>query len=280
MAITPVASTDPVSPLENLFNTQAAALQAQIIYNSTADLASLNGITATAGLTYVVLEGGALFVGDGTKFVQLTNAKFATTGARDTAYAKASAAYKVQGATATDNTTYTTYTYLTSYNSSTNAGGALAAGWYPTSGNKPRAVVQKSAVQAMTTTATPVVWNTTGAVADRFGLSSVVNTTRLTAPAAGLYQLSGVLAGPSAGIGVLPTARLNAAGVLTGGTAVAMLGAPGSYNTGVLGWASLLGYVPMAAGDYVEVFCALTASGNLQPTSFICLEYLEPRSLL
>lgn len=45
-----------------------------------------------------VTEGGALFFWAGTAWEQLSVAKFASTAARDTAYAKASAAYRVTGA--------------------------------------------------------------------------------------------------------------------------------------------------------------------------------------
>lgn len=120
MAITPVVNTDPVSPLENLFNTQATALEAEmaavsagLAYKSTADLASLHGLTATQGLTYVVTEGGALFVGNGTVFVQVTKATFASTTARDTAYAKASGVYKLSGVLALDTSTGITSRYNT-----------------------------------------------------------------------------------------------------------------------------------------------------------------------
>lgn len=68
-----------------------------------ADLAALAALPTgelLAGDLARVTAGGAIFVWSGSAWVQATQASFASVAARDTAYAKASAAYRVVGATA------------------------------------------------------------------------------------------------------------------------------------------------------------------------------------
>lgn len=60
-----------------------------------ADLDALAELGGPEGATTTVVEGGAEFVRRGGKWVQVTPAVFASASDRDTAYAKASAAYRV-----------------------------------------------------------------------------------------------------------------------------------------------------------------------------------------
>ena len=92
-------STDSFGPLETSFATLAASVQTALNATKTyrtADLNSLAAITAMAsGALATVIEGGASFGYDGSVWQQKTDAIFASTAARDTAYAKAGGAYRV-----------------------------------------------------------------------------------------------------------------------------------------------------------------------------------------
>lgn len=93
----------PIAPLENLFLQLATSVNVAFTnggVNKVADLAALGAISGALGDAYKVAEGGAIFIHDGTKFVQRTPAAFSSAANRDTAYAKASGAYRVPGATA------------------------------------------------------------------------------------------------------------------------------------------------------------------------------------
>jgi hypothetical protein len=87
--------------------------------------APVNGDSAT------VADGGELMSRVGGVWKQKTPAAFATANARDTAYAKGSAAFLVQGAQVwrTDNNWLEEYSAI--YNAATNLPGRVAAGWYP-----------------------------------------------------------------------------------------------------------------------------------------------------
>lgn len=99
--ITYPTSGDAVSPLETVFATQAASVQAALTsFRNTklslvvADLTALAAVTGmSSGQLAIVTEGGAVWEYNGTTWVQQTIAQFATTSARDTAYAKASGVY-------------------------------------------------------------------------------------------------------------------------------------------------------------------------------------------
>lgn len=101
--ITYPVSTDAVAPLETVFATMATSVQTALSnFRSSklnlvvADLAALALVTGmSVGQLAIVTEGGAVFEYNGTTWVQQTIAQFSTTGARDTAYAKASSAYLV-----------------------------------------------------------------------------------------------------------------------------------------------------------------------------------------
>lgn len=105
-------STDAVAPLESVFATLAISIQNALNKHpfATADLASLAAITGmAAGDLAEVIEGGAIFRYSGTGWVQATAATFGSASARDTAYAKASGAFRVAQAEAivtADNISY------------------------------------------------------------------------------------------------------------------------------------------------------------------------------
>lgn len=118
---------------------------------SAADLAELATLGGIEGETKIVREGGAQFERTAGSWVQRTPATFASSSARDTAYAKASAAYRVQGALVFRSDTGWTEQYFGTYNSSTNTGGAKTAGWFPVTGPLPGgSQVRSAAAQSLT----------------------------------------------------------------------------------------------------------------------------------
>jgi hypothetical protein len=91
-------ATAPVAPLENLFLQMATSINTafgNLGIQKPADLAALALLSPTAGQMAQVQEGGAIFWGNGSAWVQMTPATFTTVSARNTAYNKASGAYKV-----------------------------------------------------------------------------------------------------------------------------------------------------------------------------------------
>jgi hypothetical protein len=135
-----VLSTDPISPIESIFNLGRAdttALQA-LALSSVADPNSLPSVTGLSlGRITTVTSMQANFQIFGTAWVQVTPAVFASSTARDAEYAKAAGAYLVQGALVRRTDTNWTEQYFALYNSSTNPNGAAVAGWYPVSGTLP-----------------------------------------------------------------------------------------------------------------------------------------------
>lgn len=96
-------------PIQAPFNAISDALEGSLdaAFPRAADLTALAAITGMPNSALArVTEGGALFSYDlaTTKWVQQTRAVFASDAARDSAYAKASGAYRTGGAEATTNT--------------------------------------------------------------------------------------------------------------------------------------------------------------------------------
>ena len=132
--ITYPISTDAFGPLETSFATLATSVQTALnglkTYR-TADHISLAAITGMAtGALATVIEGGAIFDYNGTIWVQSTPATFATNTARDTAYAKATGAYRVLNAQVMRTDKGRTEQYFTAVTA-----GKTTAGWYQISGN-------------------------------------------------------------------------------------------------------------------------------------------------
>ena len=94
-----------VAPLETQFALQASSIQEAFNTRAvrTYKVADLNALAlltndVDAGDTALVFEGGATFRRIGSMWAQATPALFASVAARDTAYAKASGAFRVPGA--------------------------------------------------------------------------------------------------------------------------------------------------------------------------------------
>ena len=132
--ITYPISTDAFGPLETSFATMATSVQTALNNTKTyrtADHISLNAMTGMAsGALATVIEGGAIFAYNGTIWIQETPAYFASLGARDTAYAKASGAYRVLNAQVIRTDKGRTEQYFTVVTA-----GKTTAGWYQISGN-------------------------------------------------------------------------------------------------------------------------------------------------
>lgn len=99
------ADSSTAMSAEAISAAEATSVQSALrrISSSVADFTALAALSATglvAGSSAYVAEGAVTMQWSGSAWVQVTTAKFATTAARDTAYAKASAAYRVTGATA------------------------------------------------------------------------------------------------------------------------------------------------------------------------------------
>lgn len=92
-------STDSFGPLETVFATLATSVQTALSATKTYRTADLNSLGAIAGMASgalaTVIEGGATFGYDGTLWQQKTEALFANTTIRDSAYAKAGGAYRI-----------------------------------------------------------------------------------------------------------------------------------------------------------------------------------------
>lgn len=138
------SSTRPASPLNGqiiyetdtrqllVYSTAATAWRLPFLDYNVADFTALAALTGMiSGSRAFVVEGDVSMVFDGGAWIQQSVAKFASTADRDTAYAKASNAYKVQGVQAYVSGTNTTWAYSAAFNSSTNTGGVATAGWYP-----------------------------------------------------------------------------------------------------------------------------------------------------
>lgn len=128
-------STSQVTPLHTWFANIAQATQTALTRRNrtVADLGALATQTnMVTGHEAYVTEIQAPFRYDGTKWIQTGVGKVATTAARDTAYARASAAYRVQGAGVYVTALGRVTEYYTPYNATTNPGGNIfgSSGWY------------------------------------------------------------------------------------------------------------------------------------------------------
>jgi len=99
-----VRSTDTAVAVFDLRNVQGVQRTSVVVADFTA-LALLPVGVRFVGEQAFVVEGAVYMSWTGTVWRQVTTATFATTGARDTAYAKAGAAYRVAGVRALDTST-------------------------------------------------------------------------------------------------------------------------------------------------------------------------------
>lgn len=107
-------STDQINPLATRFAALANSVQNALNAHpyTVADHAALKALVGmTTGSLAVVVEGGAIFEYNGTAWIQKTEGHFTSAAARSTAYAKASSAYLVPGATSYISGSEVMYTY-------------------------------------------------------------------------------------------------------------------------------------------------------------------------
>lgn len=190
--ITYPTGTDQVAPLHPVFATMATSIDTalgKVIFRP-ADLTALAAVTGMiAGDVAQVIEGGALFEYDGTSWTQRTPARFASAATRDAAYAKASAAYRVQGAEAYRTDAGWLEQYYALYNSASNAAGATPAGWYPTT-NKPYARNIRSAISGSigSSSYTDLSGSAYWTLQDRSGFAAY--NAGWTIPVSGIYRVT------------------------------------------------------------------------------------------
>lgn len=208
-----------------------------------ADLTALAALSGSSivknGDLCVVQEGGAIFDRVAGVWVQKSPAVFATTGGRDTAYAKASAAYRVVGAEARVGTVMSTHN---------------GTSWIP---NNLYCSLIKSANQVLSAgTQTLVTFDTE--LSDPAGMhDNATNPSRVTVPVAGLYEV-GFNAYSANATGTIG-ARVLKNGVVQAGT-FQRRDCTGSAG----GSLNLVGvFVQCAANDYLEIQLALSVAGNL-----------------
>jgi hypothetical protein len=103
-----VRSTDTAVAVFDLRNVQGVQRTSVVVADFTA-LALLPAGPRFVGEQAFVVEGAVYMSWSGTVWQQVTTATFATTGARDTAYAKASAAYRVARVRALDTASNTEF---------------------------------------------------------------------------------------------------------------------------------------------------------------------------
>jgi len=128
--------SDPVAPLEDLFLELATSVNVYLASGGkihyVADLAALSGLSNVVERDLALCDEGNFYLSynDGA-WVQVTTATFASAAARDTAYAKASAAYRVKGA----RVYRTDFEWVEEWFSTTSV---ATAGWFPISGAFPQ----------------------------------------------------------------------------------------------------------------------------------------------
>ena len=191
---------------------------------SIADLAALALLTGmTTGNLRVVQEGGALFEFNGTAWAQQTEATFASSAARDSAYAKASSAFLTAGARVRRTDKLWTEQYF--------AGGTLPAGWFPVYGNLPIMTRTRAAAYSFTTTDTPMPFDTQ-VIGDSTGTITYSGST-FTVAQAGIYEYEALVTVPSGStyasidaiqVGAAYLQRIGAGQVASGNTALRVKG--------------------------------------------------------
>lgn len=259
------SSASAMTPIATLFNNYK-----QRTYKPT----NLDGLAALTGMTVgdkaYVTGIDAEFAFTSTGWRQQSSATFATEAARNSAYAQASGAYRVQGAEAVTENRQVTYRWFEAYNATTNPSGARTAGWYPVSGLVPRVSVTKNIAQNGSTSAVIVQWNNAGADFDRFAMYTSASNTRVTLPFEGVYRVTYNI-GTSSTVARTARLRLNAVDQLV----TAAVGASGAASH-VLGTT----YVLANAGQYIDVTVQDAATGVNMTTglSAITVEWVEPRS--
>lgn len=146
---------------------------------SAADLTELATLGGPEGETKVVREGGATFVRTGGIWSQRLQATFASASARDTAYAKASAVYKLAGARVFRSDQGWVEEFF-------DTSKVAVAGFYPISGKLPTVIrTASAAVPFGTSRAIVTGWDTSVLADANIAYASGV----FTVAQAGLYQV-------------------------------------------------------------------------------------------
>lgn len=258
-------STTMIAPLETVLSTMQDSVQTALTTRAvrTYKPADLNALAAIVGMSAndlaVVGEGGAIFEYI-SGWVQITPARFATTAARDTAYAKASAGYRVAGASVHRTDTG----WKEEWQTTATAG---VAGWLPVSGAKPSG----SAIRT-TDLAGGVSASLSAAVFDSAPVQRGVTwssgqPTRLTATVRGRYHLVGTASIGSTANGVAQL-RIN------GSISRAPLTQPNASGAAVI---TVSDVVTLAAGDYVELMVQSSGTFTLFQSTTLSAEYINVR---
>jgi hypothetical protein len=201
-AIVCTSSTRPASPLNGqliyetdtrqllVYSTAATAWRLPFLDYNVADFTALAALTGMiSGSRAFVVEGDVTMVFDGSAWVQQNEATFASAAARDTAYAKASNAYRIQGARVFRTDTGFSEQYYNVYNSSTNTIGYASAGWVTASAAvfayASRTNTGQSIPNAAYTLATFNSFSATGIT-----LNSTSAPSAFTVPYAGFYNIT------------------------------------------------------------------------------------------
>lgn len=267
--ITYPTGTDQVAPLHTVFATMATSIDTalgKLVYRP-ADFTALAALAGmTAGDPAIVQEGGVLMYYTGTRWAQMNVARFATASARDTAYAKAAAAYKTAEATAYITGTQRLEQYLAS---DAVVVPARPAGWYPIAGKMPTVGVTTSGTVASNSIPVLNVAEITGTdIASEF---STVGTT-VTLPALhGRYKLESFLSYAVNSVG----GRINAVTVdgtnlLTNGVANAAFA---SFNES---YSTVSKEVVLAGGNVIRVYGGSTSTVSLAASGKFTATYLGP----
>lgn len=282
-------TTSPVAPLQTLFSTQATSIAVALSALQTTTPRRVADLTALAALTpvatyepVIVVEGGAIFIHNGTVWVQATEATFASAGTRDTAYAKAAGAYCVSGAQVRRTDTRWVEEYFTIYNSGTNPAGARVAGWYPVSG----AVLGGRVVRSATASAAlgaggysvpaATFWSDSLAGASKANGFAVAFATNggWTVPLDGMYEFDCGLATSGTGAVALLLKKNSAA---ADGAGKVLWNAAGTTNG--VGWVGMDGKVPLAAGDIIRAAVLAATSQTIGTTpeeAYFSCRFVEP----
>lgn len=197
-------------------------------------LALLNPSTWESRVVLVDALNANFQASDGS-WVQITTARVADTSARDLEYGKASGAYRVLGA----RVLVTGFTRPIEYEYSGSAWEAITSIF---------CALNKGTSQTLTTAGTfyPLSWTTE--VADPWGMhDNVTNNTRITVPVAGTYEiLCHVYANVAAG-NMYAQIQVNGSLIIPG------VSDRRTAAASVAGQLVIVGPVPLAAGDYIEV---------------------------
>lgn len=231
--------TDPITNLNTVMGTMATSMQNALNTHpyrvaDHAALAALSGMTS--GALASVTEGGAIFRYNGSTWVQRTEALFGSAAARDTAYAKASGAYRVQGAEVYRSDVGWREEWQTTVT-------ATVAHWAPVSGARPSgSIIRNTNIDSWTSTTDKAV-PFEAATFTRGMTWTVGQPTRLYSTIRGRYLLQAFVAFGTAGNG---TAYFR----INGTTNRPSLTQPNASGAATLG---LTDVVTLNAGDYIEV---------------------------